>query len=176
VKGPYSRVYWSIVDDPMFERVFDNDRALATWLRMLLMADAMYPASAPMTSRNPTVRMLIDCGLVIEKPGNRYTIRGLQAERERRSASARNAAAVRWHSKGNADAMPRRDETSKDEQIGANAPSGTFMGFRPKATPSLDDVKRQEQEAWAKCAVCKVIGRKHPTSGDHEFKPLRSAS
>ncbi len=130
---PYSRVYWDLVDDPMFARVFDNDKALATWLRMLLIADAMYPASAPMTTRNPTVRLLIDCSLVLERPGNRYTIRGLQAERERRSAIGRNAAAVRYQSVSSANPMPRRDETRRDEQVGANALATTFMGFPSKS-------------------------------------------
>lgn len=147
--GPYSRVYHSIADDPMFERVYANDKALATWLRMLVIADAMYPVSAPMTSRNPTVRLLIDCGLVIEKPGNRYTIRGLTAEREHRSATARNAAAKRWHSGGNADAMPRRDETRRAEQSDARASS--FMGFRQR--PSLGSHDGQH----ADCAVCKPL-------------------
>lgn len=150
---PYSRVYWSIVDDPMFERVYDNDHALATWLRMLLLADAMYPASAPMTSRNPTVRLLIDCGLVIPKPGNRYSIRGLDAERERRSAIGRNAAAVRYQRERTANAMPRRDETSKDETSnGANAPeSGPFMGFRPKPKPGSHEGQHPN------CGVCEPL-------------------
>ena len=50
----------------------------------------------------------------------------------------------------------------------------TFMGYRPKASP--DDVKRQQDDQWKKCANCGVVGRKHPASGDHEFQPLRSVS
>ena len=46
-EGPFVKVYQSIVDDPMFTRVFDKP-VLAQWLRMLLLADATYPASAPM--------------------------------------------------------------------------------------------------------------------------------
>jgi hypothetical protein len=132
---PYSRVYHEIMDDPAFERVYSNPSALGTWLQMLLTADAMYPTSAPMTSRNPTVRLLIEVGLVIEKPGNRYSIRGLEAERERRSAIGRNAAAVRYQRERSATAVPRRDETSKDKPSnGANAPESTavVMGFRPR--------------------------------------------
>jgi hypothetical protein len=49
-----------------------------------------------------------------------------------------------------------------------------FMGFRPKA--SSEDVRRQDEEAWSKCAQCGVVGRKHPASGDHPFRPLRSVS
>ena len=144
--GPYARIYHSIVEDPMFERVFENDHALATWLRMLLIADAMYPTSAPMPPRNPTVRLLIDCGLVVQRPGNRYSIRGLQAERERRSSVGRNAAAMRWQSKGNADSMPSKAEHNKAEQSnGANAPK-SFMGYRPK--PGSHEGQHPD------CAVC----------------------
>lgn len=120
---PYSRIYHELVDDPMFAQVYENDRAFAAWVRMLIVADAMWPASAPMPSKSGAVRLLIESGLVIERPGNRYTIRGLDKERQSRSDSARNAAAVRWQSKRNASAMPRRDETRKDETSrGANAP------------------------------------------------------
>ncbi len=171
----YCRVYHEIVDDPDFERVYGNRTALGAWLQMLLTADAMYPASAPMPPRDPTVRLLIESGLVIEKPGNRYSIKGLQAERERRSASARIGAAKRWDTERNANAMPRRDETSKDKPSnGANAPAsgGAFMSFRPKASPSLEDVRRQDEEAWTlKCADCGTVKRKHPTGGEHQFRP-----
>lgn len=113
---PYSRIYHELVDDPMFAAVFDDDRSFGSWVKLLMVADAMWPASAPLPSRNPTIRRLIECGLVIEKPGNRYTIRGLDKERAQRRDSARIGAAKRWDNARNAFAMPRRDETRKDEQ------------------------------------------------------------
>ena len=151
----YARVYHGIVDDPRFERVYHNDAALAQWLRMLLIADAMYPTSAPMPRRNPTVSLLIDCGLVEERPGNRYVIHGLEAERERRSASARIGAEVRWHSERTANGMPSKAEQSKDETSNrANAPTnGTdarlFMGYRPKS--------RDHFGQHPGCALCEVL-------------------
>jgi hypothetical protein len=141
--GPFVKVYQSIVDDPMFERVWHNDRALATWLRMLLLAHAMYPASAPMVVRNPTVRLLIDCGLVIEKPRNRYTIYGLEKARERTSDAARNAAAVRWQSGRNADAMPSRIEKSRIEN-GAQRPH----------TPGTGSIGGAHTGQHPDCLVC----------------------
>jgi hypothetical protein len=36
------------VDDPRFARVYSDDRAVATWLRLSMDADAAYPASAPL--------------------------------------------------------------------------------------------------------------------------------
>lgn len=119
----YARVYHDLVDDPKFEKVYDNDHALATWLRMLLMADATYPVSAPMPPRNPTVRLLIDCGLIVEKPGNRYQVKGLRAERERRSAASRIGAVKRWENERNANAMPSRAEQSNSKAGSAVAHS-----------------------------------------------------
>ena len=164
--GPYSRVYHSLVDDPMFAKVYGNDAAFATWVRLLMIADALHPASAPLPRRNSAVRLLLDSGLIEERPGNRYVVRGLQAERERRSEQARNAAAKRWHSESSADAMPRREETRKEKKSnGANAP--TFMGFRPKVQASAEDVRRQHEAEFEKCAQCGTARFAHHT--DHEF-------
>jgi len=131
---PYSRVYHEIVEHPRFERVYGNPLALGTWLQLLLTADAMYPMPAPMPPRNPTVRLLIECGLLEERPGNRYSMRGLEDERERRSAVGRNAAALRWQSERNAEPMPRRDETRREEHTGGQSPTNgsAFMGWRGK--------------------------------------------
>jgi hypothetical protein len=122
---PYSRIYHSIVDDPKFATIYGDDRKLATWLRLLICADQTYPASAPIpagTNRS-ALAALVDVGLVDLGTASRYRIHGLASEREMRSESARNAAAVRWQSARrvptNATAMldeTRRDETSKDEQ------------------------------------------------------------
>jgi hypothetical protein len=108
----YARVYHEIVDDPKFRKVYDDNDALATWLRMLLIADAMYPASAPMPELSTAVELLLRAGLVKRRPGNRYIVTGLEREREMRSQYGRNAAAVRWHSGGNAS----KAEQSIDKQ------------------------------------------------------------
>jgi hypothetical protein len=113
----YARVYHEIVDDPKFRRVYDDNDALATWLRMLLVADAMYPASAPMPSDSPSVVVLLRAGLVQKRPGNRYIVTGLEREREMRSQYGRNAAAVRWHSGSNAS----KAEQSIDKQSKGSA-------------------------------------------------------
>ncbi len=142
----YSRVYHEIVDDPKFARVYDNDAALATWLRMLLLADATHPMPAPLPRRTSAVSLLIDVGLVEERPGHRFVIKGLQVERERRSASGRIGAAVRWENERNANAMPSKAEQRKDEQ-GANAPK-SFMSFPPKPKPGSHEGQHND------CLVC----------------------
>jgi len=125
--GPYSRVYWSIVDDPEFEGIFDDDAALALWLRLLLIADGAWPSSAnlPRSAKARPLKALTDAGLVRLRPSGRFTIRGMDAERGKRQQSARNAAALRWQSNGtanrNAETMPSREETRKDEPSIARA-------------------------------------------------------
>jgi hypothetical protein len=113
-RAPYSRVYWQIVDDPKFVTVYDDDHALALWLRLLLAADQAHPASAtlPTGSRKSTVALLVDARL-ITVTGSRFRIVGLDAERGKRTDTARNASASRWHSNGSASGMPRRDETRR---------------------------------------------------------------
>lgn len=182
--GPYSRLYHSLVDDPDFAGVYDDDAAFATWVRLLMVADASYPTAAPLprSARRRPLQKLQDAGLVEVLPGQRFRVKGLESERGRRAALGRKAANMRHHGGSNADAMqthngrtadglPRRDEKRKDETSnGANAPeNGAFMGFRPRPTASIEDVRRQEAEAWEKCADCGVIGQKHSASGDHPF-------
>lgn len=89
-RAGYSRVYWTIVDDPKFVTIYDNDRHLSAWLRMLLIADQSHPASAhlPRNVRQSSVQALVDAGLVDLQPSHRYRIHGLDAERERRKALA----------------------------------------------------------------------------------------
>lgn len=88
-RAPYSRVYWSIVDDEKFVTVYDNDAHLAAWLRLLLIADQAHPASAhlPTNVRKASVKALANVGL-IDVTGGRYRVRGLDAERRRRRDAA----------------------------------------------------------------------------------------
>lgn len=131
--GPYARVYHSIVDDPKFRRVYDDDAALSTWLRLLLVADAMYPASAPMPAMTPAVQLLLKVGLIKRRPGNRYIVTGLQAEREKRSENGRNAAALRWHRERNANpVLPDQSKAKTSNGATASNEPVTLMGFRPK--------------------------------------------
>lgn len=89
-RAAYSRVYWSIVDDPKFETVYDNDNHLASWLRLLLIADQSHPSSAylPANVRKASVVILADVGLIDLLPRNRFRVHGLDAERERRRIAA----------------------------------------------------------------------------------------
>lgn len=134
----YSRVYWRIVDDERFEAIYGNDAHLAAWLRLLLIADQAWPASAnvPASVRRSSLTALVSCGLVESRPGGIYRVHGLDAERMRRSSVGDAGAAARWSDptpdamRSHTDRIPestpdvmrshtdpnaRRDETSKDE-------------------------------------------------------------
>ena len=89
-RASYSRVYWSIVDDPKFVTVYDEDRHLAAWLRLLLIADQAHPASAhlPVNVKPSSVTVLAEVGLIDLLPGSRYRVHGLDAERDRRRQAA----------------------------------------------------------------------------------------
>jgi 5-methylcytosine-specific restriction endonuclease McrA len=103
-RRPYSRVYWSIVDDPDFDGIYGDNSALATWLRLLIVADGTWPATAPLprSVREAPLRKLVNKGLIALLPGDRYRVKGLDAERERRSSSASASATLRWQT-------PRRE-------------------------------------------------------------------
>jgi hypothetical protein len=96
----YVRIYYTIRTDPKFEAVYGDDAALAAWVRLLLDADAVWPAPAsiPKSCRAGAFRRLVESGIVDALPGHLFRVHGLDAEREKRGQSGRNAAAMRWHS------------------------------------------------------------------------------
>lgn len=108
VGGAYVRVYYRVLDDPQFEGIYEDDHHLATWLRLLMVADQMWPGLPPIPAgvRPASLRALTAAGLVEAMPRHCYRIRGLDAERTARRNVASYAAAKRWPSASTADAMP----------------------------------------------------------------------
>jgi hypothetical protein len=124
-RAPYSRVYWSIVDDPKFVGIYDDDHHMATWLRLLIAADALWPASCPIpgNARKASVAALVKAGLIDLGTGHRFRVHGLDAERGRRRDAARSG--TKRGPSGDHTVpervqrpgpKPRRDETSLAEQ------------------------------------------------------------
>lgn len=135
---PYVRVYYRIIDDPKFEAVFNDDRALATWLRLLLTADATYPAPAPVPHgiHRATFDKLIQVGLIDSAPAHRYRMHGLAAERDRRSDQARNAANAR-HGKSGSNARAMREQSvSNAAASDDDMHSAPIRAEQLRATPS----------------------------------------
>lgn len=99
MKSHYARVYFSIWDDPRFSTIIENDGHLATWLRLLLRAEAAWPecVAIPRAISQPSLDALVEAGLVELHPFDTYRIHGLDAERERRSLQGKKAIAARWN-------------------------------------------------------------------------------
>lgn len=89
-RAPYSRIYWSVRDDPKFVGVFEDDAAFALWVRLLMNADAVWPAAAdlPRYARTKPLSKLIEAGIVDLVGAHGYRVHGLDAEREKRKALA----------------------------------------------------------------------------------------
>lgn len=126
--GRYSRVYWQIVDDEKFATIYGNDCALATWLRLLIVADMAYPATAsvPMGTSQRGMDALAAAGIIELVGRSRYRVTGLAAEREQRSGSARAAAEARWRT---ADAPAMRPHSGTD----APAPEPALLAEQSRA-------------------------------------------
>ena len=142
---PYSRVYWSVMDDPKFDGIREDVRLFGAWAVLLIYADMAYPAP---TYRPPFVPLgafnrLVAAGLVDELPGKRYRIHGLASDREMRSLYARNAAASRW---SNANAMPRKEEKRKEEKGAGMRPHGNAVDRDPLLSEIREAVKAKEKE------------------------------
>ena len=102
---PHSRIYWRLFDDPKFAEVREDVCLFGAWALLLVLADIAWPGPAfvPPPVSDESLAKLVDCKLVDMVGGRMYRIHGLDAERDKRSQSGRNAAAVRWHSDRNAD-------------------------------------------------------------------------
>jgi hypothetical protein len=94
---PFCRIYHADLALDYAKVWRDND-ALATYVRLLSVADAMWPRppEIPASAKPVHVQKLVAAGLVVPVPPDCYQIRGLDAERNARSNAARNAAAFRW--------------------------------------------------------------------------------
>lgn len=134
---PYSRVYWKVRSDERFAGIYTDDHHFATWVRLLIAAEAAWPepADVPATARRASLRALEAAAIIVLLDGGLFRLHGLDAERMRRQDHATAAAAARWVLPGpvsnadgiqahpvsmtspNANGMPRaRPELSKAEQ------------------------------------------------------------
>lgn len=158
-KGQYIRVYHELKDE--YPGVWRSDAQLAAFVRLLLIADKWWPEWAPVANRNGAYRSLLEAGLVTENQGGSgYTIKGLGAERGRRSQHGRHAASMRWASSEHAQPMPSKAEHSKAEQMNGQS-------------PSLESVRAQHDREWDPCATCghRRGGLGHaPGRADHPFR------
>lgn len=164
----YARIYY---DEFMAEypAVYDDDAAFAAWTRLLILAEKMWPQvpELPRRVKDDALAVLVGAGLVILEENDRYRVRGLDAERSRRSAQGKAGADARWNAdgtaNGNADAsanaMPRQDEKETSNPLtptsgGTGSPRAT--GTNPRAVAAA--LTRANEEA-AKARKSRVQAR-----------------
>jgi hypothetical protein len=147
----YVRVYQSVVDDPKFVGVYDDDHHFATWVRFLMAADALWPASCPIpaSARKASIAALVAAG-IIDVQGTRFRVHGLDAERERRQTRARASASARY-SDGDATAMrPQSERTANAERPQSVRDASTRAGASARLGSSLpeEDRARDANDPW----------------------------
>jgi hypothetical protein len=144
-ENPYSRIYWSVMDDPKFDGIREDARVFGSWVLLLIYADLAYPAP---TYRPPFVpaaafKRLVAVGLVDDLPGKRYRIHGLASDRDMRSHYARNAAAKRWQSEGIRDVDARKEKKRIEEKsAGAHEDAPAFRREFAPSRPKVSTVDR----------------------------------
>lgn len=140
--GPYSRVYWSVRSDEKFRGIYANDNLLATWLRLLISADAIWPepADLPSSCRKVYYHRLVTAGLLDDLGGGQYRIHGLDAERSRRAEHAKTASNARWNARSNAasNAPAFGHEMPSQSQVQAEAKPSTSRAEDAPSTRAPD--------------------------------------
>lgn len=99
--GRYAKVYDQLEDE--FPAVYDDDAALAAYTRLLKIANDAWPQCGrlPRSLKPGALRKLKAATLVEIVAGDRFRIRGLAGERERRSAAGKAGADARWSAASN---------------------------------------------------------------------------
>lgn len=148
---PYSRIYWRLSDE--FPAIYDDDAALAAWVRLLVIAEGAWPGAAqmPRKIKRSALKTLVDCELISMLPGDRFRVRGLDAERNRRAEAARPGGIASGRSRSAGTSVQRTfnrrstnvelDETRREKTRRAYEllESGQFATFAQALEATKDD-------------------------------------
>lgn len=140
-KDPYVRVFYRIIDDPKFATVYDDDTRLATWLRLLLTADATYPAPAPLPHgiNRKALEELVRVGLVDIGTGHRYRMHGMTAVREAAAEQGRKLAAMRYRTAEPQHEPAMRYRTAEPDALNSTQLNSTQTRAMRAHTEELTD-------------------------------------
>jgi len=100
------------------EAIWHDNDALATWLRLLALADKQWPSKPelPRSAKSPIVARLVADSLLELLPHDCYTVAGLDARRTAASNAASNAARIRHgNAASNAEIMPTKPDQTRPE-------------------------------------------------------------
>lgn len=102
---PYARIYFQDLQRD-YPEVWNDPAALGTYVQLLGLSEAVWPGEPdlPRSVRARSLAILTGGRGLVSVVGHSFRIKGFHVERTRRQDAARDAAAKRWQSGGNADA------------------------------------------------------------------------
>jgi hypothetical protein len=141
----YTPVYRDIREE---HELWDDDRVLAWWLRLRVMADVAYPADAilPRSLPDDVLERLVALHKISRVNGDLYRFRGVDMDRTRKSDHGRAAAEARWRpdapayapalpeqstSIERAYAQPMPTDTETDTETGIESVEQSYSRAKP---------------------------------------------
>jgi hypothetical protein len=112
--------------DEKFATIYNDDRHFATWVRLLIAADGVWPepADVPLHARKASLRALADAGILDLLQGGMFRIHGLDKERGARRKKAQanvrarydrtTAVDIPYYDRTTSRAEPSQDKPSRD--------------------------------------------------------------
>lgn len=159
----YSRIYHTIPDDEKFDEVYYDDRRWAAYTRLLMAAEATYPAPTPLPRwlADDVLEHLVEVRILEVVRGTAYRIVGMKAEREGRAKGRQVGGKVRATTAERDELghfLPRSEESSNSS---SNGDAGD------PATPS--NTQQQSQQLTSK----HIAGDQHAQLSRAEIQPSR---
>ncbi len=96
---PYIRIYLRVRDDPRFEHAYSCDACWAAYSRLLMDAEAAFPASASLPANldaHAAAQLMAD-GIIEPRRHGCFVVHGMVTERRRRSEEGRANALRGWN-------------------------------------------------------------------------------
>lgn len=161
----YSRVYWSVMEDPRFEEVWPRPAALGLWLQLLLLADATWPIRPNLPPDSPELQLLVKADLIIPEGSYQYRVRGMEDEKQRRFERAQAASQERWNATRNATRIPSSSPTSNARGDAKTMPSKSkserYTPLSPNPSlPTTSGKPGSHMGQHPDCIVCQPLRSK----------------
>lgn len=161
----YSRIYHTVVDDPKFEHVFDDDRRFAAYVRLLMAAESAYPSPAPLPRwlADDVLEHLTETRILEVVRRTSYRIVGLQAEREGRATGRQVGGKAR---------IVNAERDALGRLLPAREPSSNGSSKDPADDPATPSNTQQQTSADASNILLDYPAEPAKTSRD-SAKPRR---
>jgi hypothetical protein len=157
----FARVYYDDLKRD-YAAVYADDALLASWLRLLVEADSVWPSDPelPRSVSDAAIEQLADAGLIALGPRYTYAIKGYAVERADRHAKAVAAANAKGAPSGTPKGAPDADPTphhssttprsplplTRGRRTNGTNPRATGANPRAQGTSPRQEIKRQKSD------------------------------